>query len=59
LKKKRIQNKIYSNQKIDDQIRYNQQITRHSEFSTASGKCFSPKIKIKYFPENQAKFFFD
>jgi hypothetical protein len=30
-----------------------------SEFSTASGKFFSPKIKIKYFPENQAKFFFD
>jgi hypothetical protein len=26
---------------------------------TTSGKCFSPKIKGKHFPINQAKFFFD
>jgi hypothetical protein len=29
IEKKKIQNKIYNNQNIDDQIWYNQQITRY------------------------------
>ena len=29
IEKKKIQNKIYSNQKFEDQIWYNQQIIRH------------------------------
>jgi len=28
-------------------------------FSKTFEKCFSPKIKGKYFSENQTKFFFD
>jgi hypothetical protein len=43
--KKKIQNKIYSKQKIEDQIWYNQQITRYFEFFATFIKCFPHKKK--------------
>jgi hypothetical protein len=57
--KKKDSNKIYSNQKFEDQIWQNQQIIWFFKFFTNSGKCFPPKIKRKHFPGNQAKFSFD
>ena len=50
---------IYSNQKFEDQIWYNQQIIDIFKFFTTSIKCFPSKIKWKHFPGNQSKFFFD
>jgi len=59
IEKKYSKQNIYSNQKFEDQIWYNQQINDISKFFTTSGKCFPPKIKGKHFPGNQVKFFFD
>ena len=62
LKNKYSKQIIYSNQKFEDQIWYNQQIMtflNFSQFFTTSRKCFLPKFSGKHFPENQAKFFFD
>jgi hypothetical protein len=60
LKKKRFQNKIYITIKS---LRTKLDIINKKydifNFFTTSGKCFPLKIKGKYFPENQAKFFFD
>jgi len=38
---------IYSNQKFEDQIWYNQQIMIFLIFFTTSGKCFPPKFSRK------------
>jgi len=59
IEKKKIQSKIYRNEKFGDQIWYNQQITWYFKIFTISVKCFSSKIKEKHFPRNQVKFFFD
>jgi hypothetical protein len=59
LKNKYSKQNIYINQKFEDQIWYNQQIIWHFWIFHNFRKCFPPKIKEKYFPENQAKFFFD
>ena len=59
LKNKYSKQIIYSNQKFEDQIWYNQQIMTFLNFFTTFGKCFPPKFSGKHFPENQAKFFFD
>ena len=59
LKNKYSKQIIYSNQKFEDQIWYNQQIMTFLNFSQLPEKCFPPKFSGKHFPENQAKFFFD
>ena len=44
LKNKYSKQNIYSNQKFEDQIWYNQQIMTFLNFSKTSGKCFPPKF---------------
>jgi len=44
LKNKYSKQNIYSNQKFEDQIWYNQQIMTFLNFSQFSGKCFPPKF---------------
>ena len=53
LKNKYSKQIIYSNQKFEDQIWYNQQIMTFLNFSQL------PNFPGKHFPENQAKFSFD
>ena len=55
LKNKYSKQNIYSNQKFEDQIWANNDI---SKFFTTSVKCFPLNFSGKHFPENQAKFFF-
>ena len=59
LKNKYWKQKIYSNQKFEDQIWYNQQIMTFLNFSQLPESVFCPNFPGKHFPENQAKFSFD
>jgi len=59
LKYKYSKQNIYSNQKFEDQIWYNQQIMTFLNFSQLSKNVFHLNFSGKHFPENQAKFFFD
>jgi len=56
LKNKYSKQNIYSNQKFEDQIWYNQQIII---FSQLPESVFHSNFPGKHFPGNQAKFFFD
>jgi hypothetical protein len=58
LKNKFSKQNIYSNQKFEDQIWYNQQIIIFLNFSQLSESVFRPNFSGKHFPENQAKFSF-
>jgi len=58
LKNKYSKQKIYSNQKFEDQIWYNQQIMTFLIFSQLLESVFRPNFPGKHFPKNQAKFFF-
>jgi hypothetical protein len=59
LKNKYLKQNIYSNQKFDDQIWYNQQIMTFLIFSQFPESVFHPNFLEKHFSRNQAKFFFD
>jgi hypothetical protein len=59
LKNKYSKQIIYSNQKFEDQIWYNQQIMIFLNFSQLSESVFHPNFPGKHFPENQTKFFFN
>jgi len=59
LKNKYSKQIIYSNQKFEDQIWYNQQIMTFLNFSQLPKSVFRPNFPRKHFPENQAKFSFD
>jgi len=59
LKNKYTKQIIYSNQKFEDQIWYNQQIMTFLNFSQLSQGVFRPNFSGKHFHENQAKFSFD
>jgi len=59
LKNKYLKQIIYSNQKFEDQIWYNQQIMTFLNFSQLSESVFRPNFLGKYFPENEVKFSFD
>jgi len=59
LKNKYSKKYIYSNQKFEDQIWYNQQIKTFLIFSQFPENVFHPNFSGKYFLENQVKFFFD
>jgi len=59
LKNKYSKQNIYSNQKFEDQIWYNQQIMKFLKFSQFSKSVFCPDFSGKHFLENQAKFFLD
>ena len=59
LKNKYSKQIIYSNQKFEDQICYNQQIMIFLIFSQLPESVFRPNFSGKHFPENQAKFSFD
>ena len=59
LKNKYSKQIIYSNQKFEDQIWYNQQIMTFLNFSQLPESVFRSNFLGKHFPENQAKFFFD
>jgi hypothetical protein len=59
LKNKYLKQIIYSNQKFEDQIWYNQQIMTFLNFSQFPESVFHPNFSGKHFPENQAKFSFD
>ena len=59
LKNKYSKQIIYSNQKFEDQIWYNQQIMTFLIFSQLLESVFRPNFSEKHFPENQDKFFFD
>ena len=58
LKNKYSKQNIYSNQKFEDQIWYNQQIMTFLKFSQLLESVFPPNFSGKHFSENQAKFFF-
>ena len=57
--KKKIQNKIYSNQKFEDQIWYNQQITWCFKIFHNFWKVFFIKYKRKFFFLETKLNFFD
>jgi hypothetical protein len=57
LKNKYSKQNIYSNQKFEDQIWYNQQIISFLKFSQLPESVFLSNFSGKNFPENQAKFF--
>jgi len=59
LKNKYSKQIIYSNQKFEDQILYDQQIMTFLNFSQLSKSVFRSNFLGKHFPENQAKFSFD
>jgi len=59
LKNKCTKQIIYSNQKFEDQIWYNQQIMTFLIFSQLPESVFRLNFSGKHFPENQAKFSFD
>jgi len=59
LKNKYSKQIIYSNQKFEDQIWYNQQRMKFLNFSQLPESVFLENFPGKHFPENQAKFFFD
>ena len=59
LKNKYSKQIIYSNQKFEGQICYNQQIMIFLIFSQLPESVFRPNFPGKHFPENQAKFSFD
>jgi len=59
LKNKYSKQIIYSNQKFENQIWYNQQIMTFLIFSQLSESVFRPNFSGKHFPENQAKFLID
>jgi hypothetical protein len=59
LKNKYSKQIIYSNQKFENQIWYNQQIMIFLNFSQLPESVFRSKFLGKHFPENQAKFFFN
>ena len=59
LKNKYSKQIIYSNQKFEDQIWYNQQIMTFLNFSQLPERIFHPNFPGKYFLENQAKILFD
>ena len=59
LKNKYSKQIIYSNQKFEDQIWYNQQIITFLNFSQFPESVFCPNFLGKHFLENQAKFSFD
>ena len=59
LKNKYSKQIIYSNQKFEDQIWYNQQIMTFLNFSQFPESVFHPNFLGKHFSRNQAKFFFD
>jgi len=50
---------IYSNQKFQDQICYNQQIMTFLSFLQLPKSVFRLNFSGKHFAENQAKFSFD
>ena len=58
LKNKYSKQIIYSNQKFEDQIWYNQQIMTFLNFSQLLKSVFLPNFPGKHFLENQAKFSF-
>ena len=58
LKNKYSKQNIYSNQKFEDQIWYNQQIIIFLNFSQLLESVFPSNFSGKHFPENQAKFSF-
>jgi len=59
LKNKYSKQIIYSNQKFEDQIWFNQQIMTFVNFLQLSQNVFRLNFPGKHFPENQAKFFFN
>jgi len=59
LKNKYSKQIIYSNQKFEDQIWYNQQIIIFLIFLQLPKSVFRPNFSGKHFPENQAKLSFD
>jgi hypothetical protein len=59
LKNKYSKQIIYSNQKFEDQIWYNQQIMTFLNFSQFSESVFRSNFIGKHFPEDQVIFFFD
>ena len=59
LKNKYSKQNIYSNQKFEDQIWYNQQIRTFLNFSQPPESVFHPNFSGKHFPGDQAKFSFD
>jgi len=59
LKNKCSKQNIYSNQKFEDQIWYNQQIMIFLKFSQLSESVFRLNFPGKHFPGNQTKFSFD
>jgi hypothetical protein len=59
LKNKYSKQIIYSNQKFEDQIWYNQQIMTFLNFSQLLESVFRLNFPGKHFPKNQTKFFFD
>ena len=58
LKNKYLKQNIYSNQKFEDQIWYNQQIMTFLNFLQLSESVFPSNFSGKHFPENQAKLSF-
>ena len=58
LKNKYSKQNIFSNQKFEDQIWYNQQVMTFLNFSQLSKSVFLPNFSGKHFSENQAKFSF-
>jgi len=52
LKNKYSKQNIYSNQKYQDQIWYNQQIITFLNFSQLPESVFHPNFSGKHFPEN-------
>ena len=59
LKNKYSKQNIYSNQKSEDQIWYNQQIITFLNFSQFPESVFCPNFLGKHFLENQVKFSFN
>jgi len=59
LKNKYSKQIIYSNQKFEDQIWYNQQIMTFLNFSQFLESVFGPNFLGKHFTQNQANFSFD
>ena len=58
LKNKYSKQNIYSNQKFEDQIWYNQQIIIFLNFSQLPESVFPSNFLGKHFPKNQAKLSF-
>jgi hypothetical protein len=59
LKNKYSKQNIYSYQKFEDQIWYNQQIMIFFNFSQLPESVLCLNFSEKHFPENQTKFSFD